>query len=173
MTLYINGSKTVGNGGLAGEYLATGNNSGVFIDMCPYTFGSTGTPHSGVAFFCNDVPAGAPDNQIWSGQARGVTFWKNGDNRVIKAEDWLGGANNFYHYPIGTWEPGVVYRVTATYTATDVQLAVYKTDNAGNVIALTASAVRPLNVPNSKGTHACVFATDGSTVGCTPVALYP
>jgi hypothetical protein len=171
MTLYINGSKTVGNGGLAGEYLATGNNSGVFIDVAPVTFGAALDAHVGVAFFCDGVPPGAPDHQAWTGEARGVTFYPGGQIRV---EDWHG----INHVPpqqnyvsAATWQPGITYRVTATYTTGNVTLAVYKTDSAGNVVSLLLSTTR--TSPASKGTHACVFATDGGEVGCTPVALYP
>ena len=171
MSLSLGVPKTVGNGGLAGEYLATGTNSGVFMDIIPYTFGSTGTPHSGVAFFCDGVPTNAPDNQPWAGKARGVTFYP-GPGRKIMWEDWKGGADNQESYDSGsTWEPNVIYRITATYMTSGVNLSVYKTDNANNVVALVASSVR--SSPGSKGTHACVFATDGSYVGCCPIALYP
>lgn len=169
MTLSLGVPRTVGNGGLAGEYLATGNSTGVFMDIIPYTFGANQTPHSGVAFFCNGVPPGAPDNQAWTGKASGVTFWP--DHKIMW-EDWLGGSHQQNSFDSGaSWEPNVIYRVTATYTASGVNLAVYKTDNADNVVALVASSVRPS--PGSKGTHACVFATDASTCGCTPKALFP
>lgn len=171
MTLSLNVPKTIGSSTSTintGEYLATGSHSGVFIDVAPQTFGAIGSPHSGVAFFCDGVPSGAPDNQAWTGQARGVTFWPNMD---IKVEDWLGGADNQKSEFIGKWQYGVIYRVTATYTASNVHLAVYKTDNADNVVALVASATR--STPSSgKGTDACVFATPGCVIGCTPNALH-
>ncbi|MBV7457344.1 hypothetical protein KW843_22885 [Acidovorax sp. sif1233] len=168
MTLSLNVSKTVGPGNPAGSYLKTDNYSGVFIDVAPGTFGSSPEAHCGVAFFCDGVPTNAPDNVPWTGQARGITFYA--DHRICW-EDWTGNGNeNHDHIPGAYWEEGVIYLVTATYTATDVGLGVYKTDSTG-IVALVASAIRT-RPSSGKGTHACVFSSDGGTIGCCPKALY-
>jgi len=170
MTLYINGSKQIGPlPGNAGEYLKTNDSSGVFIDIAPYGFGTPQDSHCGVAFFCAGVPAGAPDNVAWTGEARGITFYKD---HTICWEDWLGnGLENHNTIPGAYWQDGVTYRITGTYTATGVALGVYKTDSAGNVVALVASETRS-HPSTGKGTDACVFATPGTTVGCSPNALF-
>ena len=165
------------------KYLPTGSNSGVFIDVNMQSFGDLHSAHPGVAFFCNGVPSPAVDSidgQIaWSGTASGVIFRPDGR---IERESWLGGSNNFVlgqSSAPGTWRYGVIYRVTATWNGGNVGLAVYATDNRGNVTSLVFSEVVPdatAGAPTklkTKGTHAAVFAAHKCSTGTCPIALYP
>ena len=144
LSLNVPTSVSSAPGTYSAKYLATGSSSGVFIDINLVSFSSDPAAHPGIAFFCNGVPAGAPDGpNAWTGTACGVIFRPDGS---IQRESWLGGPSNFVvgaPTAPGTWQYGVIYRVTASWNGGNVILAVYKTDNNGNLVRQVFGEVVP------------------------------